>query len=158
MAEPAGPLVVEFEVRAGLEHAFEMWTGRVGLWWPASHTVSGSPEAIVFEPHPGGRIFERTADGVEHPWGEVLDWEPPRRLRYRWHLFFEPSQATEVEVVFTRLGGTGGNTGEDTGGEHVGVRIVQRGWERLGAAGALRRTRTGYAWAAITPLYARACC
>ena len=39
----------------------------------------------------------------------------------------------------------------------TGVRIVQRGWERLGDAGRPRRTRTGQAWAAITPLFAAAC-
>ena len=32
--------------------------------------------------------------------GQILDWEPPRRLRYLWHLFFAPSEATEVEVRF----------------------------------------------------------
>ncbi len=141
----AEPLIVEFDVRARVEHAFAMWTDRVALWWPSTHTVSGGPEAIVFEPRPGGRIFERAPGGAEHLWGEVLDWEPPTRLRYRWHLFFDPSEATEVEVTFTPLD------------DRVGVRIVQSGWERLGEAGPPRRTRTRQAWGAITPLYAQAC-
>ena len=25
-----------------------------------------------FEPHTGGRIFERTSEGAEHDWGEVV--------------------------------------------------------------------------------------
>ncbi len=139
------PLVVEFAVAAPVEHAFLVWTDRCALWWPPSHTLSGNPAAIVFEPRSGGRIFERAPDGVEHSWGEVLNWEPPRRLRYRWHLFFDPSEATEVEITFT-------------GGPTVTVvRIEQSGWERLGASGPSRRTRTGHAWAAISTVYAKAC-
>jgi Activator of Hsp90 ATPase homolog 1-like protein len=59
-------------------------------------------------------------------------------LRYRWHPFFDPSEATEVEVTFTP---------RDRG---TAVRLEQRGWEQLGDAGAPRRERTGQAWAAIT--------
>lgn len=139
------PLVVEFEVRAPVEHAFSMWTDRCELWWPRSHTISGDPTAITFEPRRGGRIVERGPDGTEHAWGEVLDWDPPLRLSYRWHLFFEPSEATDVEVTFTERAGA------------TAVRIEQTGWGRLGVAGAARRTRTGQAWAAISERYAAAC-
>jgi uncharacterized protein YndB with AHSA1/START domain len=141
----AEPLILDFEVGVLPPRAFETWTGRCATWWPQSHTVSGHPAAITFEPHPGGRIVERTADGGEHHWGEILDWEPPNRLRYRWHLFFDPAEATEVEVTFSPIdGGTA-------------IRLEQRGWERLGEAGPGRRDRTRDAWTAITTSYARAC-
>jgi uncharacterized protein YndB with AHSA1/START domain len=143
------PLIVEFEVRAPVEHAFDMWANRCELWWPPSHTVSGEPQAIVCEPRQGGRIFERAPDGAEHDWGEVLDWEPPTRLRYLWHLFFDRSEATEVEVTFRPI--------DDTADDRTGVRLTQRGWDRLGDAGPPRRTRTGQAWGAITPRYVQAC-
>jgi uncharacterized protein YndB with AHSA1/START domain len=139
------PLIVEFEVRAPIEHAFDMWANRCALWWPPSHTVSGDPQTIVCEPHRGGRIFERAPDGAEHDWGEVLDWEPPTRLRYLWHLFFDRSEATEVEVTFSALD------------DRTGVRLAQHGWDRLGDVGAPRRTRTRQVWGSITPLYAQAC-
>src|SRR5262249_43002769 len=81
---------------------------------------------VTFEPRPGGRIYERTPGGREHDWGEVLAWEPPRRLVYLWHLRFDRADATEVEVTFTPVeGGTR-------------VRIEHRGWERLGAVGPAR--------------------
>jgi uncharacterized protein YndB with AHSA1/START domain len=86
----------------------------------------------------GGRIFERGADGGEHEWGTILEWQPPTRLRYLWHLFFDPSEATEVEITFTARG-------PDTA-----VRLEQRGFARLGEAGPVRRERTGRAWATIT--------
>lgn len=138
------PLVVEFEVGVPPAQAFDTWTRRCATWWPPAHTISRSPAAVRFEPHPGGRIVEHAADGAEHQWGTILDWEPPIRLRYRWHLFFDPSDATEVEVTFTA-----GDTGTT-------VRLEQRGWERLGDAGAPRRERTGQAWATITERFVAA--
>ena len=135
----AEPLVLAFEVSVPPEHAFDIWTDRCALWWPRSHTVSGDPATITFEPWPGGRIVEHARDGAEHLWGEVLDWDPPDRLRYLWHLFFDPSEATEVEVRFAPIAGGG-----------TAVRLKQGGWERLGEAGASRRERTGRAWATIT--------
>jgi len=139
------PLVVEFEVGVAPEHAFEVWTQRCATWWPPSHTVSGDPSSITFEPRPGGRIVESAPDGAEHDWGKVLAWDPPTRLRYSWHLFFDPSEATEVDVSFS------------SSGERTLVRLEQSGWERLGEAGQLRRTRTKHAWGAITDRFVAAC-
>jgi uncharacterized protein YndB with AHSA1/START domain len=131
-----------FEVAASVEHAFEVWTARTGMWWPRSHTMGGDRhERIVFEREAGGRIYERTVDGEEHEWGEVVAWEPPHRVEYLWHLFFDRSEATTVEVTFTGLDGA------------TRVRIRQSGFERLGAPGQVRRDRTDAAWDAITGLY-----
>jgi uncharacterized protein YndB with AHSA1/START domain len=138
------PLVIEFDVGVPPAQAFDAWTQRCATWWPPSHTVSGSPAAITFEPRAGGRIVEIARDGAEHPWGEILDWEPPRRLRYLWHLFFDADEATEVEVTFA---GTNDRTA---------VRLEQRGWDRLGVAGPPRRTKTASAWKMLTAAYASA--
>jgi uncharacterized protein YndB with AHSA1/START domain len=139
------PLVVEFEVGVPPAHAFDVWTRRCATWWPSSHTISGDPSAITFEPRSGGRIVEYTSGGEEHIWGEVLDWEPPTRLRYLWHLFFDPGEATEVEITFTAAG------------DRTAVRLRQQGWERLGDAGRLRRTRTRKAWSMMIAGFALAC-
>jgi uncharacterized protein YndB with AHSA1/START domain len=136
------PLVVAFDLRAPVAHAFEVWTSRCALWWPSSHTLSGDPAAIVFEPSVGGRIFERAGDGTEHAWGEVTAWEPPARIVYRWHLFFDPAEATEVEVTF------------EARGDVTTVRLEQRGWQRLGAAGPPRRAKTLGVWGTITAAFA----
>lgn len=109
--------------------------------------MSGEDEIeIVFEPRLGGRIFERTPTGVEHDWGEVLTWDPPTRLRYRWHVFFERSEATTVEVCFSEVGDS-----------ETEVTITQTGFEALGVPGMERRQRTGDAWAALTGLFQQAC-
>lgn len=139
------PIVVEFEVEAPPERAFHVWTELPSIWWPRSHTITGSDDlAIVFEQRVGGRIFERGPDGIEHVWGEVLAWDPPRRLEYLWHLFFEPSQATQVEITFSEI---------DIG---TRVRLVQSGFEKLGEAGVERRRRTESAWRELTERYTAA--
>jgi uncharacterized protein YndB with AHSA1/START domain len=74
----------------------------------------------------------------------VLDWEPPRRLRYLWHLRFDRSDATEVEVTFSAAG---------SGTE---VAIVHRGWERLGAVAEERRERNRRGWSGVIEPYRRA--
>jgi hypothetical protein len=102
------------------------------------------PRPIVFEPFPGGRILERGPDGSEYNWGTVVEWRPPALLRYRWYLFFEPSEATEVEVSFTERG------------TETAVRLEQTEWERLGPKGPGRREKTGHAWAALTAAFSRA--
>lgn len=138
------PIRINVELACSPTHAFDVWTRRIGLWWPASHTVSGDPVAIVFERHPGGRIYERTRDGAEHDWGEVVTWDPPRRLIYRWHLMFEPTDATTVDITFT------GQRGSTT------VSIVHGGWDALGEVGPARRDRNRHGWAGLLPHYREA--
>ena len=136
------PIEIEFQVACSPEHAFEVWATRASQWWPAGHSVSGAAGlTVTFEPRPGGRIYERTPDGAEHDWGEVLAWEPPSRLAYLWHLATDRSRATEVEITFTGRG------------EATTVAIVHRGWERLGDEGPDRRQRNLNGWAGLLPHY-----
>jgi uncharacterized protein YndB with AHSA1/START domain len=137
------PIVQELTVACPPEHAFDVWASRTSLWWPPTHSVSGAPEAVTIEPRPGGRVYERAPSGEEHDWGEVLAWEPPRRLAYTWHLRQDAADPTEVEVSFAAApGGTA-------------VRIVHRGWERLGVRGPALRERNVRGWSGLLPAYAR---
>ena len=95
---------------------------------------------VVLEPRLGGRIFERTVDGVEHEWGEVTLWEPPHRLGYLWHLRTDRSAATEVEIRF--IAEAGGATR---------IEIEHAGWERLGGAGPQWRDRNRMGWTTLLP-------
>ena len=139
------PIMLSFEVACPPAHAFSVWAERTGLWWPPGHSVSGAPQLVAFEPRAGGRIYEREAGGAEHLWGEVLEWAPPHRLRYLWHLRFDRADATEVEIRFEAAdGGTR-------------VTIEHRGWERLGARAAERRERNERGWEGLLPHYMAAC-
>ena len=140
------PIRIEFEVACSPEHAFDNWANRTSAWWPRSYSMTSAPGLVVtFESRPGGRIYERTPDGTEHDWGEVLAWEPPRRLAYLWHLGTDRSRATEVDISFTG-GGDAGTT----------VTIVHRGWERLGPDGPAWRQRNLGGWSGLLPHYRQA--
>ena len=136
------PIVIEFDVSAAPEHAYATWTQRCGMWWPATHSV-GQAEGfeVVFEPIVGGRIFERTAEGIEHEWGTVTRWEPPHLVSYRWHIFLPPDRATEVSVTFTPT---------DVG---TRVRVENVGFEIFGDGAEERMVRVGGAWGSITDRY-----
>jgi len=133
------PLRLSFEVACAPEHAFSVWTTRISSWWPRDHTVSGRSDAEgVLQGRVGGRVYERTPDGVEHEWGEVTGWEPPTRLAYVWHIAQDRADATDVEIRFSRQGDA--STRIDI--EHVG-------WQRLGAAAEERRAQNRGGWDAL---------
>jgi uncharacterized protein YndB with AHSA1/START domain len=139
------PLTLEFTVACAPERAFDLWATRTSAWWPASHSVSGEPDlTVTFEPHPGGRIYERTPAGTEHDWGEVLAWEPPHRLAYSWHLRQDRRDATHVEITFA------------PDGAGTRVAILHAGWERLGDRGDALRDRNRRGWSGLLPHYRRA--
>jgi uncharacterized protein YndB with AHSA1/START domain len=141
------PLTLSFRVACSPEHAFHTWTARTSLWWPADHTASGeSGLDVVIEPRVGGRIFERAPSGAEVDWGEVLVWEPPRRLAYLWHLRADRADATEVEIVFA-----------PDGAGATAIRIDHRGWERLGARADAWRDRNRRGWETLLPWYVEFC-
>ena len=144
MTEPIQPIEIEFEVACSPEHAFDTWANKTSAWWPRRHSMTSAPGLVVtFEPRPGGRIFERTPDGAEHDWGEVLVWDRPRRLAYLWHRGTDRGRATEVDVSFT--GGTTATT----------VAITHRGWERSAPTPRPGASATSAAGAACSPTSGR---
>jgi uncharacterized protein YndB with AHSA1/START domain len=140
------PIRLSFDVDCPADHAFQVWTSRIGQWWPADHTVTAEEGlTVVLEGRPGGRIYERTATGAEHDWGEVTLWEPPSRLAYLWHLRRDRADATEVEIRFIARGHT-----------TTRVEIEHRGWERLGAEGEAWRERNYAGWSSLLPHFVTA--
>jgi uncharacterized protein YndB with AHSA1/START domain len=129
------------------EDAFELFTERIGEWWPTeefSRTADEefgegvNLERVVFEPREGGRVYEVTSDGQEASWAEVLVYEPPSRIVLAWKPNDADRPPTEVEVRFE----------PDAGGTRV--ELEHRGWERLGDLAA--KARQGYSDGWRTPL------
>jgi uncharacterized protein YndB with AHSA1/START domain len=128
-AAPAGPVRKEVRVGIGVEEAFRLFVEDFGAWWPvevhsrAAHDQYGkrvSVARVVFEPRPGGRVYEVTSEGVEGSWADVLRYEPPTRLVLAWKPNDRPEPPTEVEIRFH----------PDESGTLV--RLEHRGWEALG--------------------------
>ena len=152
MAENTGvdgmtaPLRMSFDVACSAGHAFTVWTSGIGTWWPPDHTMTGRAEAVVLQGGVGGRIYERTADGTEHEWGEVTVWQPPARLAYLWYLGRDRAEATEVEIRFLAQGT-----------EATRVEIEHRGWERLSPQTARPwRDRNQANWQTLLPHFIEA--
>ena len=100
--------------------AFDLFTRRLGEWWPlAQRSVTRDAVGCDVEPRVGGRLFERTRDGAELTWGVYKVFEEPVRVVFTWHPGAPESAATEVLVRFTDLA-----TGTRVDLEHTG-------WERL---------------------------
>jgi uncharacterized protein YndB with AHSA1/START domain len=140
MTEP--PLTIAFEVGCSRDHAFEVWTSRIGTWWPKDHTVGGGEREVdvILQAGVGGLIFERGSDGAEHLWGRITSWDPPDHLAFTWHIGRTAEEATIVEVRFLARGDT-----------VTVVEIEQRGWEFFGANARQWRERNRVGWDTVVP-------
>lgn len=143
------PVIVTASVGASVEVAWRVFTEGIGRWWPfeiqsVGVEAGGEVATAVVEPRVGGRVYERWSDGAEKPWGEVLAWEPPRRVVVAWKPNPAAVAATEVEVRFTPEGS--GTT----------VELEHRGWERLGPGGDELREQYATGWPGVLAAYATA--
>ena len=132
-------------VAATVEHAFRVFTERIGEWWPVkTHSVHEEhAETAGLEPRLGGAVYELWPGGREQ-WGEVTAWEPPRRLVFTWHPGHAVAEATEVEVRFSAQGGS------------TLVELEHRGWETRGEKAAAIRASYDTGWDPVLARYAEA--
>ncbi len=135
------PVTHTIEVRCSLSHAFEVFTGRLDLWWPPGHRHFEDGE-LTMEARRGGRFFERADDGREQELGRVTEWEPPHRVAYTWR----PGaidRPTEVEVLFS------------TDGAATTVRVIHReGDAGMGQQWPSRAQKFDAAWRHLLPEFA----
>jgi len=101
-AESLAAIVHERFLRCSAQHAFDVYTGRIGEWWDANYSANAETlRAVTIEPRVGGRVFATHEDLGEHDWGEVTVWEPGRRLAHTFTLAQDPEAPSEVSVEFT---------------------------------------------------------
>jgi uncharacterized protein YndB with AHSA1/START domain len=134
------PIIRRIQVKAAPTRAFDLFATHMTQWWPKGGTIAKAPHAaIILEPQPGGRWFERDADGNETHWGHVLAWEPPSRLLLAWQINttwgYDPNLVTEVELTFAPADGGG-----------TLVTLEHRHLERFGADAARHAERLGDGW------------
>jgi uncharacterized protein YndB with AHSA1/START domain len=109
-------------VRCSTEHAFATFTEGISAWWPFDgHSLyDDKAETVVFEPHVGGRVYERSSEGEEGLWGTLTAWDPPHGFTMTWHPGRDPETAQDLELRFSPEG------------DGTRVDVVHTGWERLG--------------------------
>ncbi|HEX4196393.1 MAG TPA: SRPBCC family protein [Caulobacteraceae bacterium] len=142
------PVIRTVAVKASPERAFEAFTAQMSQWWPKDHTIAAKPfEAVVMEPHVGGRWFERDADGTETQWGKVLAWDPPGRVLLAWQIganwAYDPDLITEVEMTFA-----------DQGDGTTLVTLEHGKLERVGANAQALADQLGNGWPGLLQMFA----
>jgi uncharacterized protein YndB with AHSA1/START domain len=135
----------EFQVQPDV--VYNMFTARLGDWWPLAYTFSGADfVAAEVEPKEGGEWYERTSQGERISWGKVKHIEPGRRVILEFGIGAErkpvPSaQSSTVEVSFEGLPHGGGTL----------VALEHRDFDRHGEAGAMMSANmgSGHGWPLI---------
>lgn len=130
----AAPVRTSIVVQAPVPRAFEVFTQEMKAWWPVDHhLLDGELAEMLFETHPGGRIYDRATDGRECTWARVLAYEPPDRVVFTWdispawELESDPDHASEVEVRF--IAEADARTRVEL--EHRHLERHGEGWERM---------------------------
>jgi uncharacterized protein YndB with AHSA1/START domain len=112
------------------------------------HTIAAQPrDALILEPHAGGRWFERAADGTETHWGKVLAWDPPGRMLLAWQInsswAYDPELITEVEMSFV-----------DQGDGATLVTLEHRNLERFGDNAQAHADQLRNGWPGLLQMFA----
>jgi uncharacterized protein YndB with AHSA1/START domain len=132
-------------VRCAPDRAFAVFTDEIGRWWPLStHSIFGAETAgVAFV---DGQLVERATDGRTSVWGAVVEWSPPFRLAFTWHVGRDPDPHTLVTVSFRPEGSA------------TRVDLEHSGWEAYGATA--ETDREGYAsdsgWTSVFGQFAAA--
>jgi uncharacterized protein YndB with AHSA1/START domain len=127
--ESTSPITHECSLRCSAERAFATYTSRIGEWWDPRYTANAETlKAVTIEPYLGGRVYATHSDMGEHDGGEVVAWEPARRLVHTFTLAQDPQHPSEVEVEFVPA------EGRSHTGTGCTVRFAHGGWTEANAA------------------------
>lgn len=120
------------ELQAAPDVVYNMFTARLGDWWPLAYTFSGADcAAAEVETKKGGEWYERTIRGERISWGKVKLIEPGRRLILEFGIGADrkpvPSaRSSTVEILFEGVPHSSGTL----------VAIEHRDFDRHGEVGA----------------------
>jgi uncharacterized protein YndB with AHSA1/START domain len=126
------PVRCTYEFQTEPDVVYNMFTARLGDWWPLAYTFSGAQCASAeIEPKHGGEWYERTRQGERLSWGKVKHIEPGRRFILEFAIGPDrkpaPSErSSTVEISFEGLPHGGGTL----------VAVEHRDFDRHGEAGA----------------------
>ena len=116
-------IAFEYSLPCSPERAFDVYVARIGEWWHQDYTANAETlQDVIIEPRVGGRVYATHSDLGEHDWGEVVVFEPGRRLVHTFTLAQDPTHPTEVAVEFVDAGG------------RCTLRFAHGGWTEANAA------------------------
>lgn len=71
---------LEIAIDAPRERVWKAMIEEIGAWWLPDFYATSSPETIVLEPQPGGRVFEKSKDGGGLLWYQIQSIAPNESL------------------------------------------------------------------------------
>ena len=95
-------LVRTIALACPVEHAFDVFTDKIDLWWPRGHRRNRDASLTLT----GEALIERAPDGSTWTMGEVTAKEPPYLLALDWF----PGSASGPTSVEVRFAAEGENT------------------------------------------------
>jgi uncharacterized protein YndB with AHSA1/START domain len=115
------------------ERAFAVFTDEIETWWPLrTHSVYQERAAhVVLDDK---RIYETSDDGTQNVWGDVLVWDPPKKIVFTWAPSLDKTVQTEVTVSF------------EADGDKTRFVLIHSGWERFGEEGHSYRGNYDNGW------------
>jgi uncharacterized protein YciI len=135
------PIRREVVVDLDAAQAFELFTARIGEWWPIEElSVFGAGASVALE---DGRIVETSGERASE-WGAITEWKPGERVSFTWHPGAPAERASSVTVSFTQRDAA-----------ETLVVLEHSGWEAYDDPAVARREYdTG--WPRVLDIYARA--
>lgn len=142
------PIRREVIVDADPATAFEVFTARIGDWWPlADFSAHGDGSSVAFV---DGVIVESHPGQPDNAWGTVDRWEPPAVAAFTWHPAADATTASHVTVTFIELGDP-----DERNSARTLVRIEHAGWEVF-ADPASSRAEYGHGWPVVLDCFSTA--
>jgi uncharacterized protein YndB with AHSA1/START domain len=95
-------LVHEITLACSVDHAFDVFTSKVDLWWPKGHRRFASStlrhDAVI-----GGQLIETATTGEEFILADVLACERPFSITLAWHPG-KITAPTQTHITFQETG------------------------------------------------------
>lgn len=89
-------LTRNISLACGIDHAFDVFTGKIDLWWPRGHRKHRDGSLRLDD----DALIDRAPDGTEWTMATVAEIDPPSLLRLDWYPG-SPGAPTSVEIRFT---------------------------------------------------------
>jgi hypothetical protein len=124
--QAAGPIEHTYVVACSPEHAFEVFTSRIGTWWHPAYAEEDLVDVQV-QPYAGGLATMGYADGHTVQWGTVLTWDPPGHYAQSFTLAQDPDHPSRLDLTFA-----------DNGDGTTTVEFAHDGWTAGNVAGRAR--------------------